>query len=375
MLQRFYLDQLDSLLKPGKVLVLYGPRRSGKTTLIREYLKRSTLPYRFETGDDIRIQELLGSHCLDRLKEFAEGKQLLVLDEAHRIPGIGLALKLLVDHVEGIRIIATGSASFDLSGKLGEPLTGRKTTRILYPLAQMELLAQRSRFDLRSSLEEFLLYGSYPEVLTAGSKAEKREHLDELVGSYLLKDILEMERFKQPRTLLNLLKLLAFQIGKDVSLSELAGNLGIDAKTVARLLDLLERSFVIASLPGFSRNLRKEIAKSRRYFFFDNGVRNAVIANFNPLDLRDDVGALWENFLQIERLKRNHYRRDPKNLHFWRTYDRKEIDLIEESEGRIAAYEFKYGKGPVKPPRVFLEAYPKSSFTTVTPEDYLDFLL
>jgi predicted AAA+ superfamily ATPase len=374
MLHRFYLSIFDNLLQPNKVLVIYGPRQIGKTTLVREYLRRTSFKYRFHTGDDLRVQNLLGSRDLKALQEFAEGQQLLIIDEAQRIPDVGLGLKMLVDHVDGLRIIATGSASFDLSGKIGEPLTGRKTTRILYSLAQMELLAESEKFDLRSSLDGFLLYGSYPEVLTSTSKAAKKECLHELVGSYLLKDILELERVKNPRHLLDLLKLLAFQIGRDVSLSELASNLGIDAKTVARYLDLLEKSFVIVTLSGFSRNLRKEISKSRRYFFFDNGIRNAVISNFNSLDLRDDVGALWENFVVMERLKKSHYERSFKNFYFWRTYDQKEIDLVEEADGKLAGFELKYSKRAVKKPEEFLSTYPGSTFEVIHRQNYLDFV-
>ena len=374
MLHRFYLSIFDNLLQPNKVLVIYGPRQIGKTTLVREYLRRTSFKYRFHTGEDLRVQNLLGSRDLKALQEFAEGQQLLIIDEAQRVPDVGLGLKMLVDHVDGLRIIATGSASFDLSGKIGEPLTGRKTTRILYSLAQMELLAESEKFDLRSSLDGFLLYGSYPEVLTSTSKAAKKECLHELVGSYLLKDILELERVKNPRHLLDLLKLLAFRIGRDVSLGELASNLGIDAKTVARYLDLLEKSFVIVTLSGFSRNLRKEISKSRRYFFFDNGIRNAVISNLNSLDLRDDVGALWENFVVMERLKKSHYERSFKNFYFWRTYDQKEIDLIEEADGKLAGFELKYSKRTVKKPEEFLNTYPGSTFEVIHRQNYLDFV-
>jgi predicted AAA+ superfamily ATPase len=276
--------------------------------------------------------------------------------------------------VHDLRILATGSASFDLLGKVGEPLTGRKVTRILYPFAQMELLLTRSPQELRADLDEYLIFGSYPEVLTSRSKVARMEHLGELVGSYLLKDILELERVKQPRALLDLLRLLAFQIGHDVSLSELAGSVGLDFKTVARYLDLLEKSYVLVSLSGFSRNLRKEIAKNRRYYFLDNGIRNALVANFNAIHLRDDVGALWENFLVTERIKRNHLLRSFKNLYFWRTYDQQEIDLVEEGGGRLRAFEFKYGASRAKAPREFLEAYRGSSFEVVNRENYISFV-
>ena len=374
MLPRLVLRSFDDLLKPNKVLVIYGPRQVGKTTLVREYLEHTPFKYRLHTGEDLRVQSVLSSRDLKSLRDFSEGLELLVIDEAQRVPEVGVGLKLLVDHVEGLRIVATGSASFDLSAKVGEPLTGRKATRILYPLAQAELVEEQSQFELRSSLEEFLVYGAYPEVLTSASKDDKKEYLHEIVGSYLLKDVLELERIKNPRHLLDLLKLLAFQIGNDVSLSELASNLGIDSKTVARYLDLLEKSFVIITLSGFSRNLRKEISKSCRYFFIDNGIRNAVISNFNSLDLRDDIGALWENFVLIERMKKNHYAREFRNFYFWRTYDRKEIDLVEEGDGKLAGYEFKYRRRASRRPEEFLRTYAGSSFEVIHRENYFDFI-
>jgi len=326
---------MEQDLQAGKVLVLYGPRRVGKSTLLEEYLKGLGLKYRLVTGDDLRTREALESQSVKRLQEFAEGLELLAIDEAQRVEGIGYGLKILVDHCPDLRIIATGSASFDLANKVGEPLTGRKKTRILYPLAQMELIEWKSRFEITEMLETFLVYGSYPETLTSRSNRDRVEYLLEVTGSYLFRDILEIERVKNSRLLMDLLRLLAFQIGRDVSLSELGKNLGIDSKTVARYLDLLEKGFVIRSLSGFSRNLRKEVAKSKRYYFLDNGIRNAVINRFNPLRERDDVGELWENFMFIERMKRNEYRRHLASPCFWRTYDQREIDLVEEEGGRL----------------------------------------
>jgi len=372
-LPRFYND-LDKRLKPGKVLILYGPRQVGKTTLMTDFLTGSSFRYRLESGEDIHTQILLQSNDVGKMKEFARGYDLIAIDEAQKVKGIGQALKLWVDHVPGIRIIATGSSSFELAGQIGEPLTGRKTTLILFPVSQLELRHLYSPFDLRKRLEEFLIFGAYPEVVAASGREDKISLLQEISGSYLLKDILELDRVKGSKLLLDLLRLLAFQIGSEVSLSALAGQLGIDYKTVGRYLDLFEKAFVIFNLRGFSRNLRKEITKKSKYYFYDIGLRNAIISNFNPLELRNDAGMLWENFLMMERLKVRSYQAIPANPYFWRTWNRKEIDLIEEREGKLFAYEFKWKPKSVKPPAEFVGAYPEAEFSVIHPGNYLDFV-
>lgn len=368
-------QKLGAFLKPGKALVILGPRQSGKTTLLNDFLSGSNLKYKLDSGDDIRVQEVLSSQDFDKILAYAGGYQLIAIDEAQRIKNVGLGLKILIDHLPGIHIIATGSSSFELSGQVGEPLTGRKITLTLYPIAQMELAKMFNRFELKAKLEESLIFGSYPEVVTAADKSEKIRLLNELVGSYLLKDILQLERVKSSKVLLDLLRLLAFQVGSEVSWSELAGRLGIDTKTAARYLDLFEKGFVIYNLRGFSRNLRKEVSKKSKYYFLDTGIRNAVISNFNPLELRDDAGMLWENFLVAERLKKQAYRGVHANNYFWRTWDRKEVDFIEEREGRLFGHEFKWGSGKTKPPREWLDTYPGAEFAVINPENYLNFVL
>ncbi|MCX8012733.1 MAG: ATP-binding protein [Rectinema sp.] len=298
------------------------------------------------------------------------------MDEAQNIPNIDMGLKILVDNIPGIRVIATGSSSFELAGQTGEPLTGRKPTITLFPMAQMELLSLWNRFELREKLSDFLIFGSYPEVLTAKTREEGIEVLTELAHSYLLKDILALDRIKSSRTLLDLLKLLAFQIGNEVSVNELATTLGIDAKTVKRYLDLLEKSFVIVRLGGFSRNLRQEIANKAKYYFLDNGIRNAIIANFNAMDLRSDHGQLWVNFILMERRKYRSYRSINAAMYFWRTYQRKEIDLIEERDGRLFAYECKWSeKKKARLPAAWAAAYPDAAFQIINPENYQEFIL
>jgi predicted AAA+ superfamily ATPase len=367
--------KIDSFLVPGKALILYGPRRAGKTTLLKSYLDSCGLRYRLETGDDVRIRNLLGSGDLKQILAFAEGFELVAIDEAQQIQDIGTGLKILVDHLPALRIIATGSSSFDLAGAIGEPLTGRKRTLTLFPISQMELKRKFNSYDLRQRLEEYLVYGSYPEMVMADGRKEKIELLEELVGSYLLKDVLAMDRVRSSRALMDLLKLIAFQVGSEVSLNELATQVKLDVKTVSRYLDILEKAFVIVRLGGFSRNLRNEVTSKAKYYFLDNGIRNAIIGQYNLLDSRNDIGALWENFIVAERLKKRSYTGIYGNIYFWRTYDGKEIDYVEERDGGLFGFECKWTtKKKDKPPKKWLESYPGATFELVTPDSYLDFV-
>lgn len=366
---------IDKEVRPGKALIIYGPRRAGKTTLLAAWLASCGLKYRLESGDDLRTRNLLGSSDIRLLTDFAEGYDVVAVDEAQAVPGIGVGLKILVDHCPRLRVVATGSSSFDLAGAIGEPLTGRKRTVSLFPFAQMELRAHWNAHDLRERLEDFLIYGAYPDVVLARSRREKEELLDELVGSYLLKDVLALDRIRASRTLLDLLKLVAFQVGSEVSLNELATQVRLDVKTVARYLDILEKAFVVVRVGGFSRNLRTEVTRKAKYYFLDNGIRNAVIGHYQPLASRNDVGALWENFVVTERIKKRMYSRIPGTFHFWRTYSGQEVDYLEERDGKLFGYECKWSraKRTVAPPG-WREAYPDASFKAVTPENYLDFV-
>lgn len=376
MIARHY-EPLDQYIDPNKVLVIYGPRRVGKTTLLQSYLATVDVPYLAASGDDLPTQQLLSSLEIRSITEYLEGYQLLAIDEAQNVPNIGQALKIIVDQIPGIRVIATGSSSFELAGQIGEPLTGRKRTLILYPLSQAELRSEHNRHELRQRLDEYLIYGTYPEVATAETARLKAELVREVANSYLLKDILAFDRIRNSRKLWDLLKLLAFQIGGEVSLNELASSLAIDVKTVDRYLDLLQQSFVLYRLSGFSRNLRKEVTQKAKYYFIDCGIRNAIVAQFNPLDLRDDVGQLWENFLVMERVKQNTYSLSPPpNLYFWRTYDQQEIDLVEQRGDQLDGLEFKWSaRKPVKPPRDWAGTYPGASYSIVSPDNYLDLVL
>lgn len=372
-IKRYY--NLDKLIKHGKVLIIYGPRRVGKTTLLNDFLSRTKLKYKLDSGDNIQIQQLFSSQNFSQIIEYASGYKLIAIDEAQQISNIGKGLKILVDQVPDIRVIATGSSSFDLAQKVGEPLTGRKRTIVLFPFSQKELLGKYNKYELKQKLEEFLIFGSYPEVITAKTRKEKIAVLTELANSYLLKDIFSLERIKGSKQLLDLLKLLAFQAGNEVSLNELAGKVRLDVKTVGRYLDILEKTFVLKRLSGFSRNLRNEISGKSKYYFFDNGVRNAIISQFNSLTDRDDVGALFENFVVMERFKHNNYQARIGESYFWRTYDGQEIDLIEERSGNLYGFEIKWSaKAKIKAPKDWLENYKNAKYKIINQENYLDFI-
>lgn len=374
MIQRIY-DDFDNYLKKGKVLVIFGPRQVGKTTLLKNYLSRTELKYRLDSGEDARITEVLSSKNPALISEYAGGYDLIVIDEAQKVPDIGNGLKILIDRNPELFIVATGSSSFELAGQVGEPLTGRKRTLTLFPVSQKELSKIYNRYELREKLEEFIIYGSYPEVLTAGSGSQKAEIVKEITSSYLLKDIIAFDKIKNSRVIFDLLRMLAFQVGSEVSLSEIAKNIGVDGKTVNRYIDILEKSFILFRLQGFSRNLRKEMTKKNKYFFYDTGIRNALISNFNPFNMRNDTGQLWENFLFTERLKKQSYEPLYANNYFWRTWDQQEIDFVEERDGNLFGYEFKYGDKKVKVPRLWKETYPEAKFEVVNKDNYLDFVL
>ncbi|MBU4331715.1 ATP-binding protein [Patescibacteria group bacterium] len=368
------LKNLKNLLSPNKVVIIYGPRRCGKTTLINKFLEKVNQKHLLVNGEDIIIQEYLSSQSIEKLKGFVGKNKLLVIDEAQKIKEIGLNLKLIVDNIKDVKVIATGSSSFDLAKNIGEPLTGRKYTLRMFPLAQLEIKEIEKIFETKANLENRLIYGSYPEVVITANNEEREKYLKEIISSYLYKDILELEGLKHSNKIVRLLQLLAFQIGKEVSFNELGGQLGMSKNTVEKYLDLLEKTFVVYSLSGFSRNLRKEISKNSRYYFFDLGVRNALINNFNPLKLRDDLGMLWENYIIIERIKRQEYLKIFSNNYFWRTYDQKEIDFIEERKGKLYGYEIKWAFKKSRPPKDWLETYKNAKYEIISKDNYLKFI-
>ncbi|MEZ4710628.1 MAG: ATP-binding protein [Caldilineaceae bacterium] len=374
-IHRFLQQQILDTLLPGKVIVLYGPRQVGKTTLVHDLISVIDRRTRFVNADELLYREALASQNRQQLDEVLADAEILFIDEAQRVSDIGLNLKILIDNHPDVTILATGSASFELANKIDEPLTGRKITFNLYPVSYPEIRQTIGVLEARSQLEQWLIWGGYPEIVT--SPAHLRERLlGELVGSYLFRDLLELEGLRRADKLVDLLRLLAFQIGHEVSLTELGTNLAINRQTVERYLDLLEKVFVIYRVGGFARNLRKEITKNARYYFYDNGVRNSLIQNFNPLSLRDDVGQLWENFLMIERIKAHEYAGRQVNRYFWRTYDQKEIDLVEERQGQLFGYEFKWRAGAIKQTtqKEFLSAYPDAHLEVVSRDNLVDFL-
>ena len=375
-LNRGITDLFHKRVLPNKVLILLGARRVGKTAFIKNYL--SNIPkdeYLQLNGEDIDDANLLKERSVNNYSRLLANVKLLVIDEAQNIPDIGMILKLIVDSIDGIKIIATGSSVFDLSNKLGEPLVGRKNTIFLFSFAQMEFSKQENYKETTQKLEERLLFGSYPELEQYSDWIDKINYIKEIINSYLLKDILIFDGIKQSDKVLDLLKLIAFQVGQEVSLQELARQLGISKNTVESYLDLLSKVFVIYKVPGFSRSLRKEITKSNRWYFYDNGIRNGIINNFTRLETRTDVGSLWENYLASERVKHQNYAQKSVTNYFWRTYDQQELDWLEEENGNLTAFEFKWNENrKAKIPTAFAKAYPEASFEVINKGNYLDFI-
>lgn len=360
---------------PNKVLVLLGARRTGKTMLMREVEREWEGTVLKLNGEDVGTQALLATRTVANYKRLLGSANLLLIDEAQKIPDIGQILKLMVDELPGLYILVSGSSQFDLTMQVGEPLTGRKFSFQLFPFSQEEYAQLEQLPDTHANLEERLVYGSYPELIHYSGIQEKQVYLKELVNSYLLKDILELDGIRNAGKMLDLLRLIAFQTGKEVSVDELGRQLGMSKNTVDRYLDLLSKVFVLFKLGGFSRNLRKEVVKSSKWYFYDTGIRNAVIANFNHLKQRNDQGELWENYLISERKKYLSNRGIKCNTFFWRTYQQQELDWLEERDGNLFAYEFKWNPSKkVKAPSAWAAAYPEASYEVIHPGNYLDWI-
>lgn len=366
-------QSVEHNLYPKRVLVIYGPRRVGKTTMLNNYLKKhGDKRILSVTGDDMRVQEVFLKQSLKELKDFAASYDIIAIDEAQQVPHIGMGTKMIIDAYPEKTVILTGSSSLDLSSKIGEPLTGRHFTLTLLPIAQSEV--SQGRFELSGALDDFLTYGGYPEVLMAETPADKERILNELVSSYLYKDILALDKVRSPALARDIARMIAYQIGKEVSMNEIAVALKTNVHTVARYLDLLEKMFIIRKVGGWSRNLRNEVTKKARYYFLDNGVRNAVIGRFAPLSTRDDIGALWENFIFMELSKQSLIAARSDSYYFWRTHTGAEVDIIRESNGALAAIECRWSKAG-KEPALWRRTYPESTFTTINRDNYLDTLL
>ena len=374
-LDRYIENHIKSAIQPNKVIVLLGPRRVGKTVLLNKLLENINKPYKFLNGEDILSIQALQRRSVLHYKNLLEGKRLLVIDEAQKIPEIGKILKLMVDSIEGLEIIVTGSSAFDITRYTGEPLTGRKKTYHLFPFSELEYQQIEDFIERQEQLRHRLIFGNYPELIHLNSNKDKVKYLREILNSYLLKDILTFENINNSEKILKLLQLVAFQIGSEISYNELATQLGLSRNTVEKYLDLLSKVFIIHKVGGFSRNLRKEISKNSKWYFYDNGIRNALIANLNPLDLRNDIGQLWENYAISERLKKQFYRETLVYNYFWRTYDQQEIDWIEDRGGKVYAYELKWNeKKKHRVPKAWKNNYPDSEFKTVSPSNFHDWI-
>lgn len=357
-------------LQPNKVVIIFGARRVGKTVLVKGILDKIKEPILTLNGEDINVHDKLSIRSVENYKQILGSYRFLYIDEAQKIPDIGLKLKLMIDEIEGLKIIISGSSSFDIHKDAGEPLTGRKYTFNLFALSENEYDQVENKIVKIDKLRERLVFGNYPELFHLPDREDKIDYLNEMISSYLLKDILVYENIKNSQKIFNLLRLIAYQIGGEVSLQELGRQLGISKNTVEKYLDLLGKVFILHKVEGFSRNLRKEITKNARWYFLDNGIRNAVIANFNPLESRNDIGALWENYMISERIKYQEYNRLSSNNYFWRTYEQQEIDWVEERDGFLFGYEFKWKESKVKIPTQWKNAYPNSSFEVINKDNF-----
>ena len=367
--------RIEDKLFRGKTIIIVGARQVGKTTLLNEVLNRRAEKTLRLNLDEADVREIMSHPTLEELKRIVADNKIVLLDEAQRAVDIGLTLKRIHDNFSDIQVLVTGSSSLDLRSIINEPMTGRKWEYTMFPIATSELMNTYGLLATKQMLENRLVYGSYPDVLN--HQFDAKETLMNLTGSYLYKDILEMDGIRKPSVIEKLLVALALQIGGEVSYNELAQTVGTDSKTVEKYIDLLEKCFVVFRLKAFSRNLRNELRKSKKIYFYDNGVRNAILQNFAPLALRNDVGALWENFFISERIKYNHYHGRYAQSYFWRTNTQQEIDYIEECDGFFIAFEMKWNPQKEKAaiPAAFTNAYPVQSKAIVTPDNYLDFLV
>lgn len=373
MIERALFKKIKANLFKGKAIVILGPRRAGKTTLLKKLesdIEEKTL---FLDGDEPDVRKKLTDATSSELKKIAGSAKVVMIDEAQRIKNIGLTLKLMTDKIPEVQVIATGSSSFELANQIKEPLTGRKYEYHLFPFSTGELVKHNGRMEEERLLESRLIYGMYPEVAIPGGG--EKETLKDLAGSYLYKDVFAFNEIRKPEIIQKLVEALALQIGSEASINELAQITASDPVTVERYVSLLENSFVVFRLRSFSRNVRNELKKSRKFYFYDNGIRNALISNFNSLSLRGDTGALWENFIISERMKYLHYHGIYPNCYFWRTTQQQEIDYVEERDGRLFAFEFKWNPGrKTRFPRTFSEAYPDSEMKIISRDDIFNWL-
>ena len=373
MIERKLSKVIKEQLFRGKAIILVGSRQVGKTTLLGELVRQSDKRILSLNCDEPEVQTMLTDTNVAKLRTIIGNNELVVIDEAQKVNNIGLTLKLIVDNIKDVQVVATGSSAFELRNQLNEPLTGRKFEYQMFPISSGEIIDTYGLLEEKRTLENRLVYGSYPDIIMHPEEA--RRYLTELTQSYLYKDVLSLDSLRKPQLLDKLLQALAFQVGSEVSTNELARTLQTDSKTIDKYLDLLEKCYVIFRLGGLSRNLRTELKRAKKIYFYDNGVRNAVIQQFSPVALRNDMGALWENFFIAERMKRNHYSGHYCNSFFWRTTLQQEIDLIEESDGAMTAFEMKWNPSKkVLFSKSFIEAYNVKETVVISPDNYLEYL-
>ena len=374
MITRTLQQRIEGNLFKGKAVIVIGARQVGKSTLFRQITEKLEEPVLMLNCDEPEVRELLVGMNLVELKLMIGKHRVVVIDEAQRVPEIGMTLKRITDNFPEVQLLVTSSSSFELQNRLNEPLTGRKYEYHLFPISTRELLGHGGLIAVKQSLESRLIYGSYPDIVNHADEA--KELLMNIAGSYLYKDILALEDVRRPALLEKLLVALALQVGSEVSYNEIAQTVGSDSKTVEKYIDLLEKCYIVFRLGAFNRNLRTELKKSKKIYFYDNGIRNAVIQNFAPLSMRNDVGALWENFFISERIKANEYEGRYAKSYFWRTTQQQEIDYIEEADGQFTVFEMKWNprKKTTSLPAVFLKTYPVAQEAVVTPDNYLEWL-
>ena len=374
MVSRSQIDYAKARLFKGKALLVFGPRQVGKTTFVENLINDLNKKSLFFNGDESDVIALFENPNASKLKNIIGTNEILVIDEAQRISNIGIVLKIIVDQIKTVQVIATGSSSFELANKLNEPLTGRKYEMFLYPLAFAEMVAHNGLLEEKRALEQRLIYGSYPEIIT--NPIDAKEHIKLIANSYLYKDLFILDQVSKPVLLQKIVKALALQVGSEVNTNELSKLLQVDNKTIEKYIDLLEKAFVIFKLPALSNNVRNEIKKGRKIYFYDNGIINAVTGNFNPLAQRTDVGSLWENYIISERIKHLNIQQSEASSYFWRTTQQQEIDYIEKHEEQILACEIKWNaKAKYKIPATFSTNYANVTSKIVTPNTYEDFLL
>lgn len=375
MISRLLRKTIESRLFAGKAIIVIGARQVGKSTLFKLILEKQDYKALQLNCDEPEVRDMLSNINTAELRLLIADNRIVVIDEAQRVENIGMTLKLITDNFPDVQLLVTGSSSFELQDKLNEPLTGRKYEYHLYPISTAELMASNGLLGVKQTLEQRLVYGSYPDILNHADDA--KELLMNLAGSYLYKDLLTLESVRRPVLLGKLLTALALQVCSEVSYNELAQTVGTDNKTIEKYIDLLEKCYIVFRLNGFNRNLRTELKKSKKIYFFDNGIRNAILQNFAPLSLRQDAGALWENFIISERIKRNHYSGRYVNNYFWRTTQQQEIDYVEECDGQFSIFEMKWNprRANTQFPSSFLTAYDVKEKAVVTPENWIEWVV